>query len=294
MADAAVERSKIEAFLQRIPERILANHSQLVAYFGYFLTEELAYADVTPKKVRACYDVAQIQGPVSISDTMKKSKAFVQTNNGTVLKREIRTKVQESLGPISANASDRPISSTAAGISGEKAKNIVVVHGRDLHLRNDMFQFLRSAGLNPIEWNEAVRRTGRGAPYTGEVVNALFQDAQAIVVILSPEEYVELRPDLSDDDDRDNSGWQPRPNVLVEAGMAINRDEARTILVQIGKIRLPSDLAGRNLVQLDGSSTHRHNLIERLRIAGCAVSTTGNDWLHTGDFKISFAFSKGK
>ena len=33
---------------------------------------------------------------------------------------------------------------------------------------------LRSVALNPIEWNDAVRRTGRGSPYTGEVVAALF------------------------------------------------------------------------------------------------------------------------
>jgi Predicted nucleotide-binding protein containing TIR-like domain len=134
--------------------------------------------------------------------------------------------------------------------------------------------------------NEAVRRTGRGAPYTGEVVHALFQDAQAIVVIMSPDEHVDLRTDLQSRDSADNSGWQPRPNVFIEAGMALARDEAHTVLVEIGDVRHASDLFGRNAVRFDGSSTNRHDLIERLRTAGCSISTSGSDWLRVGDFRI--------
>jgi hypothetical protein len=68
--------------------------------------------------------------------------------------------------------------------------------------------------------------------------------------------------------------------------MALARDEVHTILVEIGVVRPASDLVGRNFVRFDGSSTHRHDLIERLRTAECAVSTLGSDWLRVGSFKV--------
>ena len=221
---------------------------------------------------------------------MRKSGAFVRTRNGTTLNRDACTRIMNSLGNSENLSGTKAVPSLAN--STEKARNVVVVHGRDLRLRDSMFEFLRSVHLQPVEWNEAVRRTGRAAPYTGEVVDALFQDAQAIVVIMSPDEHVELRTGLQSEDSVDNSGWQPRPNVFVEAGMALARDEDHTVLVEIGTVRNASDLVGRNSVRFDGSSTRRHDLIERLRTAGCAISTVGNDWLRVGDFTISSRDSK--
>ena len=68
--------------------------------------------------------------------------------------------------------------------------------------------------------------------------------------------------------------------------MALARDEKHTILVEIGVVRPASDLVGRNSVRFDGSSTHRNDLIERLRTTECAVSTLGSDWLRVGNFKV--------
>jgi hypothetical protein len=68
--------------------------------------------------------------------------------------------------------------------------------------------------------------------------------------------------------------------------MALARDEAHTVLVEVGAVRHASDLMGRNSIRFDGSSTHRHDLLERLRTAGCAVSTSGSDWLRVGDFRL--------
>lgn len=58
--------------------------------------------------------------------------------------------------------------------------------------------------------------------------------AQAIVVLLTPDEHVQLRRDLcsSDDEFLREEGFQPRANVLIEAGMALARAEARTVLVE--------------------------------------------------------------
>jgi hypothetical protein len=281
-----IHKEHLEQFLRRIPtlSDVIENHSEMVPHFGYYLSEELGDFDLTPKRIRACYDAACIPPPANIADSMKKSGAFVRTSTGTTLHREARSRIQNSLQAPGMEEHVNAGSSVAG--SRDKTANVVVVHGRDSGLRDGMFQFLRSIGLTPVEWNEAVRRTGRGTPYTGEVVDALFHEAQAVIVILSPDERVELRPDLKTQDSVDDSGWQPRPNVFIEAGMSLARDEAHTILVQIGAVRQASDLLGRNSVHLDGSPTTRNDLIERLRTAGCAVSTVGNDWLRVGNFTI--------
>jgi predicted nucleotide-binding protein len=282
------EKEQLETFLKRIPglSDVAQNHTELVAHLGYFLEEERGETDLTPKKFRRCYDAAAIPTPANIADTVRKSQAFIRTGSGTRLHRDVRARIQASLAapPGAKPSTSKPI---ANEIPHDKSRKVVVIHGRDSTIRENMFQFLRSLELSPIEWGTAVQSTGCGAPYTGEVVDALFSNAQAIVVILTPDEHVELKPELQSEDHADNSGWQPRPNVYIETGMALARDEAHTILVQIGFIRQASDLIGRNHIHFDGSPTHRHDLAERLRTAGCAISTSGSDWLRVGNFEIS-------
>jgi hypothetical protein len=65
----------------------------------------------------------------------------------------------------------------------------MVVYGRDQDLTDSMFSFLRALKLNPIEWSEAVRATGKGSPYVGEILDAAFVMAQAIVVLLRTGRY---------------------------------------------------------------------------------------------------------
>lgn len=294
--DAAkpTDKSGLEKFLTRVPNlsQVIESQTESVTYFGYYLSEEVGETDITPKKIRACYEAAALPVPSNISVAMQRSHSFVSTSAGTKLHRDARSRIDKSLGAsqleVNAQASIVPTNPL------NRASKIVVIHGRDATLRDSMFQLLRSLGLVPVEWTEAVRRTGRGTPYTGEVVDALFQDAQAIIAIFAPDERVELRTDLQSEDAGDNNGWQPRPNVFIETGMALARDEAHTVLVQIGTVRQASDLLGRNLVHFDDSATQRHELAERLRTAGCAVSTSGSEWLRTGNFKISSEFFKEK
>ncbi len=289
-----IDTQAMDRFLARIPDlaKVSANHSRLIAYFGYFLTEEMGATGVTPEGIRECYDVARIQAPSNISDTIRKSRAFVRTTVGTVPRRDTIASLRLSLAGAVAPLDDRePQTSSGASV---RSNNIVVIHGRDTAIRDDMFGFLRSVGLNPIEWNEAVRRTGHASPYTGDVVDAMFTNSQAVIAMFTPDEYVELRPDLQSKDQADNAGWQARPNVFVEAGMALAKNDAHTILVEIGSVRTASDLLGRNVIRFDGSSATRHSLNERLRTAGCNVSTTGTDWLRVGKFKISSTSTRRK
>lgn len=166
-------------------------------------------------------------------------------------------------------------------------KKVFVVHGRDEARRKAMFAFLRSIGLNPIEWSKGVKDTGSASPYNGQVVDAMLSQAVAVVVLLTPDDLAYLRDDLirsSDEDFESKAMPQARPNVLFEAGMAFGYRPDHTIIVQFGKLRPFSDIAGRNIIHMDDSAKQRSELANRLGNAGADVDTSGTDWYTEGDF----------
>jgi DNA-binding MarR family transcriptional regulator len=165
-------------------------------------------------------------------------------------------------------------------------KKVFVVHGRNGEARKALFSFLRSIGLHPIEWSEAIKATGKASPYVGEILDAAFSNAQAIVVLFTPDDEAKLRePFIKSDDEIYEKELTPqaRPNVIFEAGMAMGRNPERTILVELGKLRPFSDVYGRHVVQLNNSTQRRQELAHRLETAGCAVNLFGTDW-HTEGF----------
>ena len=151
------------------------------------------------------------------------------------------------------------------------------------------FSFLRALGLQPIEWSEALKLTGKASPYIGEAIESAFKNAQAVIVLLSPDDEVRLTPELWKNKEYESEKeirLQARPNVLFEGGMAFGTHHDRTLLVEVGQVKAFSDVAGRHVVRLSNSSDRRNEIAERLRIAGCDVSTSGNDWLNTGNFNV--------
>ncbi|KQX76121.1 TIR domain-containing protein [Aeromicrobium sp. Root472D3] len=163
-------------------------------------------------------------------------------------------------------------------------RKVFVIHGRNDAARRGVFAFLRSIGLEPIEWARAIAMTGKGSPYIGEVLNVAFGQAQAVVVLQTPDDVAHLHESLTSPDDPDTQPqMQPRPNVLFEAGMALARDEDRTIIVELGQIRSFSDIHGRHVVRLNNSVEKRQDLATRLKTAGCSVVLDGTDWHSDGD-----------
>lgn len=151
-----------------------------------------------------------------------------------------------------------------------------------------MFTFLRSLSLKPVEWNEARVATRRPTPYISEILDAAFGLARAIVILMTPDDEARLRPPLQEPGDPPHETeptGQARPNVLFEAGMAMGRDEDRTVIVELGSLRPFSDVAGRHVLRLDNSSERRQELAERLQTAGCAASMTGTSCHRAGDFE---------
>ncbi len=167
------------------------------------------------------------------------------------------------------------------------SRRVFVVHGRNKDLRDAMFTFLRSIGLEPIEWTQAVQWTGKGSPHVAEILDAAFDQAQAIIVLMTPDDEAKLRNEFHSDNEplhEKNLTPQARANVIFEAGMAFGRDPKRTILVEIGQLRPFSDIGGRHTIRLDNSPEKRQNLALRLQTAGCQVNLEGTDWYNAGEF----------
>ena len=168
------------------------------------------------------------------------------------------------------------------------SRNVFVIHGRNGLARDAMFQFLRAIDLHPIEWSEAVRLTHKPNPYIKEILDTAFSHAQATVVLLTPDDQTRLVEALQGDNESSYETeltGQARPNVLFEAGMAMGRDQDRTILVELGNLRPFSDIGGLHTIRIGDSPAWRNDLAQRLELAGCDVSTTGTDWLADDYFR---------
>ena len=162
---------------------------------------------------------------------------------------------------VSSSASKQP-SATA------NPRKVFVVHGRNEVARKAMFQFLGSIGLTPLEWSEAVKATGKASPYVGEVLDTAFSMAQAVVVLMTPDDEGQLRLDFrGEDEDTYETELTPqaRLNVLFEAGMAMGRDPKRTVLVELGRLRPFSDIGGRHVIKMNGTTQRRQDLAEKTR-----------------------------
>lgn len=174
----------------------------------------------------------------------------------------------------------------------QDVRTVFVVHGRNLAARDALFEFLRAIDLHPLEWAGAVSATGKPSPYIGEILDAVFSRAHAVVVLFTPDDEAHLRQEFRVDSDPPHETQltgQARPNVLFEAGMAMARSQDRTILVELGSLRPFSDVGGRHTIRLNNTSPRRQELAQRLEAAGCPVNLTGTDWHTVGDFDRALA-----
>ncbi len=184
--------------------------------------------------------------------------------------------------------SARKVSATS-NRTQRRGTTVFVVHGRNHKIKDAMFTFLRSVGLKPLEWNQAIKMTGQPSPYVGTILETAFREAAAIVVLFTPDDEARLRKKfLSSRDpafEKELTG-QARPNVLFEAGMAFGKDPNSTLLVEVGDLRPFSDVAGRHALHMANDPARRQELVTKLANAGCNVDTSGSDWLTAGDFDL--------
>jgi predicted nucleotide-binding protein len=221
-------------------------------------------------------------------EQMASSKRVYARERLAVLDDERLLQLADELG-IAVPEKRRKTQEPAPAMSKASSRTVFVIHGRNERLRAEFFSFLRAAGLDPLEWSEAVQLTGKAAPYIGEVLDHAFEQAAAVVVLLSPDDVVRLSPELlspSDDSEEREDRLQPRPNVIFEAGMAFGRNPEHTLIVSVGNPKQFSDVAGRHAIRLNNSPERRLDLLGRLEAVGCGVrSRDRRDWLKVGDFE---------
>jgi predicted nucleotide-binding protein len=170
----------------------------------------------------------------------------------------------------------------------EKKKRVFIVHGRNIQARNALCDFLTTLELHPTTFMESLYQTGEGTPYPGHVLDTAFRLTQAVVVLMTPDDESRLREPYRQPDDPSSETEltpQARPNVIYEAGMAMGISPKHTIIVELGKSELFSDIRGRHTVRLDNSIEKRRDLAKRLRMVGCPVSLSHKKWITTGDFE---------
>jgi len=199
---------------------------------------------------------------------------------------EIKTDLFKTLGTLQIVSKESNNDYNAADADSRK---VFVVHGRNEHVRKAMFSFLRSMGLDPIEWSEATSYTGKGTPYIGEILDHAFRIAKAVVVLITGDDIAKLSAQYMKEDDPSYERVfmpQARPNVLFEAGLAFGRQPDRTILVEFDANRPFSDISGLHVLKMDNDAKSRHELAMRLKTIGCDVKIDGKtDWLTEGDFE---------
>jgi predicted nucleotide-binding protein len=199
-------------------------------------------------------------------------------------------------GEPGRETSSRPPGAAGAADHPDVTRQVFIVHGRDGVLTKNFSDLLRAVRLEPLEWETMVEATGSAAPYLGQVVARAPHLAQATLVLLTPDDVVELHSDLYLDNDppqeRARSG-QARPNVLFEFGLALMAYPERTVVVEVGQMRPIADLGGLNVIRFDGSGVAIKKMLDRLKQAGCPVDTNGTDWLDTGRFAGLAAYQRG-
>jgi predicted nucleotide-binding protein len=195
---------------------------------------------------------------------------------------------------VDSESVERPVRRRSASVKRKAAKKrtkdgtIFVVHGRDEALRKSMFDFVRAIGLNPKEWDHVLREARGNNPYIGNVLDEVMEQAQAVVVMLTPDDLVQLKEQFVGRDERNTEGrqqGQARPNVLFEAGLAMGRHPEKTVLVQVGRVKPFSDVGGRHILRSIESTESRHDLANRLEKIGCDVNRIGRDWMKAGKFE---------
>lgn len=165
---------------------------------------------------------------------------------------------------------------------------VFLVHGRDLGTRDLLRGFLNRLGLQCVEWEEAVSRTGTTMPSVLQAIEAGMDIPAAVVVLLTPDDQgvTKLRYQQEGDslEDRVLSG-QPRLNVIFEAGRASVLFRDSTIFVERGRTRKFSDLSGIHILRIGHGKTWPAELRSRLISAGCNVSEHATDWMVGADFE---------
>ena len=232
-----------------------------------FLAEALAQRNVFPVDPRG-----RVNSQIIFERAVDETSRFVNRPPGS--SRDLSTQNEETV----SDAAD--------------PREVFVVQGRNTDANTALDLFLHAINLLPVEWPHATSATATGAPHIGHAVDVGLASAHAVIVLFTPDDEVKLSPRLWGDNEPEyetRKNWQARPNVIYEAGRAMERFPTRTVLVELGNLRPFSDVAGLHTIRLDDSPERRRDLADRLLTIGCKVNLDSRTLYSAGDFASAMA-----
>lgn len=157
----------------------------------------------------------------------------------------------------------------------EKKKSVFIVFGRNEDVVNEVTDFIESLGLTVITFPDAKSKCPDTTPHNLDIVKKGMSLSGATVIIFSPDDEARLCEEFHNQEKNDSTELkhqgQPRANVFFEAGAAMIRDRPNTVLTELGKIRVVSDIVGLHTVRLDFKGWNRQ-LLDELKKTGCEVN----------------------
>nr|WP_158102414.1 nucleotide-binding protein [Streptomyces africanus] len=171
-------------------------------------------------------------------------------------------------------------------------KRVFIVHGRDHRTRDELTKFVQALGLHVLTWEDArtqaTRKVGAGAPSTLQIIETGMDQCKVILVLMTPDETVELKNEFAESEGETLPAEQPRPNVIFEAGLALGIYKDRTVIVETRSGRVFTDLEGINRISLasdSGKAGLKAQLAELCRVY------PQDGWEAVGEFSERFDVS---
>ncbi len=233
----------------------------------------------------------------SLKKQMKQKLDYLKSvlNSIDDLEEVMKTPPETHNVTMSGNA-DEPSANSGRNISAvsmeltTNPKKVFIVHGRHSRINDDFFSLLQALHLEPVGWSEAgVFAGGKGGPYFGEILSSTFSQAQAVIILLTPDDLViSKKPshcEKGEGDEKTPFG-QPGADVLFQAGLFFGQNPQRTVIIEIEQLTPFSKIYEGQALRLDNSFIQRQKIANRLRTAGCNVNTDGSDWLSVGNFQV--------
>ena len=153
----------------------------------------------------------------------------------------------------------------AKNASRKLTNKVFVVHGHDELLKNEVENFLRSLGLDPIVLHRQ--------PDQGKTLIEKFEhhsDVGYAFILLTPDDIAYSANQEPLLDEKRTKEQRARQNVIFEFGFFVGKlDRSRVCCLYKGSVALPSDLGGLVYKKIEGTfDSQAYAIIKELKAAG--------------------------
>lgn len=171
-----------------------------------------------------------------------------------------------------------PMSSVPRSVDVDP-RRVFVVYGHAPEALKAMTRFLEDLDLRVLTFGDAralaveqMRDEGRPVT-TYDVVDFATRRAAAVVCLLTPDEAVKPARGA-----KRATEVRPRPNVIFEAGLAMARQPAKTLLVKVGDTSSWSDVDGVQYATFSNVPEQRDELVDWLESFQLPIDRRRGEW----------------